>query len=259
MKILVCVKWVWDPLAVPQVSSVAELLDPKSPLRFQISRYDEYALEEALRIGECYAGSQVDAITVGPAASSGVLTRAMSLGAHHGAIILSSPQESSDAATVASRIAAYARPKAYDLIFTGVMSEDLMQGQVGPMLAAFLSISCATAVIKLEMSSENKSVIAERELEGGVFESFELSLPAVLTIQSGINVPRYPALSNKLRAMKYPFEQIDGSALGPSVNRQEWVSLSRPQRSRSGRILEGSVRGKAQELVNILRKRVVLT
>jgi electron transfer flavoprotein beta subunit len=258
MKILVCVKWACDPVSLSKIKNLSELVNPGSSFRFQINRYDEYAVEEALRIKDCTASVQVDAITVGPKEATAALVRALGLGADHGIHILTHQEEAFEAFAVATRIADYARQREYDIIFTGVMSEDLMQGQVGPMVAALLSASCATAVIRQALASDGSRVRVERELEGGLSEAFELLLPAVLTIQSGINVPRYPKLSCMLRAKKYPFEQIDERATSAPVTRQEILRLYDPQRSRFGRMLNGSVEDKARELVKVLRKRAIL-
>lgn len=258
MKILVCVKWACDPVSLSKIKNLSELMSPGRSFRFQINRYDEYAIEEALRIKDATPGVRVDAITVGPMEASAALVRALGLGADHGIHILTRQEEAFEAFAVASRIADYARQIQYDIIFTGVMSEDLMQGQVGPMVAALLSAPCATAVINLALASDGWRVRVERELEGGLSEAFELLLPAVLTIQSGINIPRYPKLSCMLRAKKYPFERIDGQATDPPVARQEVLRLSDPQRSRFGRMLNGNVEDKARELVKVLRKRAIL-
>jgi electron transfer flavoprotein beta subunit len=258
MKILVCVKWISDPVTIPEIDDLAEIVRPKRPFGYRANRYDEYAIEEALRIKEAISGTWIDALTVGPPECSEALVRALGMGADHGIHILVGERACLEAFAVASGIAAYARPRGYDLILTGVISEDFMQSQVGPMIAELITAPCATAVVHINPALDGSSVTVERELEGGVSELVELALPAVLTIESGTHIPRYPKLSYLLRAKKYPFERIEGRELAVPESRQELIRLSSAQRSRAGRILEGGTRDRVQELVAILDQRGLL-
>ena len=145
------------------------------------------------------------------------------------------------------------REKAYDLILCGVMSEDAMQGLVGPVLSGLLDWPCLTAVQTMTWTSGSREVICEREIEGGRQEVVSVELPALLTIQSSALRPRYPALSKLLRANQYPLEMInENSAL--SINeRQRIDALKPPMRTRKGIRLEGSPEDKAQQLATLLR------
>ena len=158
----------------------------------------------------------------------------------------------------ASLIAAWAGPRNYDLVLFGVMAEDDMQGQVGPLAAEFLDLPLATSVIKAEAFPENGTVRVEREVEAGRRESLELPTPAVLTIQSGINKPRYPTLSGLLRAKKQVQEVLAAAALGPCEARERAVSVGLPQKTRAGLTLEGGVRDKASRLLEILKEKSFL-
>jgi electron transfer flavoprotein beta subunit len=223
-----------------------------------MNRFDEFAVEEALTIKESVRNTRVDAITVGRARSSEVLRRALGLGATHAVHITLHEQGYVSPIVVASLMASYAGTKSYDLILAGVMSEDLMQGQVGPMIAGLMRLPCATATIMAQVSPDLRFVYAEREIEGGLRDCVELMLPAVLTVQSGINRPRYPSLSNMLRAKRQELETIDASSLESIAPREEIVGLRRPERSRRGRFLEGTTRDKAAELLHILRDRALV-
>ncbi|MDY7002004.1 MAG: electron transfer flavoprotein beta subunit/FixA family protein, partial [Thermodesulfobacteriota bacterium] len=155
----------------------------------------------------------------------------------------------------AARIASYAQDKAYDLILTGVMAEDDMQGQVGPILAELLNLPWATSVILAQVRPNRGTVSVEREIEGGRRDMLSLELPALLTIQTGINKPRYPSLSNLLRAKKQKPETIDAAELNAVEGREELVRVGYPQKSRSGLVLSGGRQEKAAALFRILREK----
>jgi len=162
------------------------------------------------------------------------------MGADSGIHLLTKDDPFEDPYSTAFLMAKYARDKGYDLILTGVMSEDLMQGQVGPMLGEMLSMNCATAVIATQISSDFSAVYVEREIEGGTRERWELTLPALLTIQTGINKPRYPALSQLLRAASQKAEVIKGERLGSPLARQVVTKTAIPEKQRRGLTLRES-------------------
>jgi electron transfer flavoprotein beta subunit len=159
---------------------------------------------------------------------------------------------------VASAIAKSVSQKSYSLYLAGVMSADLNQGLVGPMLAELLSLPIATAVVERRLSEDLRTVTVQRELEGGLREILEMSLPAVLTIQSGINKPRYPTLSNMFRAKKQTLETIDLSNQPTSGLRQELIRLRSPEKTRQGLLLEGTQKEKARQLIEILQAKALL-
>ena len=198
MKILVCIKQVCESKSPIQIDAHARWIQAEAITGYKMNRFDEFAIEEAVLLKEAYPGISIDAITLGPLRSAEVIKRAIGMGADHGVHLVTESEGYLNPFTIASRISDYARDKNYTLFLAGVMSEDLMQGQVGPMVAACLSLPWATAVIRQQMAPDNKSVFVEREIEGGSRDKLQLQLPAVLTIQSGINTPRYPSLSNLL-------------------------------------------------------------
>ncbi|MDM8517544.1 electron transfer flavoprotein subunit beta/FixA family protein [Desulfobacterales bacterium HSG16] len=193
-------------------------------------------------------------MTAGPEAAASALKRAMGMGADHGIHILTE-EIIDDPSATASLIAEYAKKKEYDLILTGVMSEDLMQGQVGPMIAELLFLPCATSVIDARLLPEEGRVKVEREIEGGEREVLELKLPALLSVQSGINDPRYPALSHLLRAARKGAETISAESLSSQVFRQSVVNMVIPPKDRQGLIIEGSAGEKAKSLEKIFREK----
>jgi electron transfer flavoprotein beta subunit len=179
----------------------------------------------------------------------------MGMGADHGAHIVDD-EVHDDPFRVAYCLAAFAGPRGYDLILTGVQSDDAMQGAVGPMVAACLGRPCATNVVATEWGQSE--VIAVRELESGRRERVALTLPAVLTIQSGPDAPRYPSLSNLLRANRTELETHVAAAFNPPVARQCVARLAYPQPSRACVMLEGTVVDKARRLRALLVERNVL-
>jgi electron transfer flavoprotein beta subunit len=223
-----------------------------------MNRFDECAVEEALLIKETFPNTSVDVISVGAPRAAIVIRRALGMGADHGIHIVSEQVGYVSPFVTASWIASCAKKNNYDLILTGVMAEDDMQGQVGQMIAEFLSLPCATSTIFERLSPHKGTVYVEREIEGGARDTLELSLPAVLTIQSGINIPRYPSLSNILRAKKEKVETIDAKSVGHPESRQRVVRVEYPQKSRSGVVLEGTQQEKAAQLLEILREKSLI-
>ncbi len=258
VKILVCVKQVPDSSDTLQLDEGTGGVYYKPSTLFRMNRFDEFALEEALLIRERLPGTIVHALSVGPERVGSTVRRALELGAEHGVHILSPSDEYDDPITVASLIAAYARAQGYDLVLTGIMAEDDMEGQVGIQVAELLSIPCSTSIISLTLSPEEGEMQVEREIEGGQREILKLPLPALLTVQSGINKPRYPSLSNVLRALRQELEVIPAASLNREDARRKTTALSYPLRVRSGMILSGTPLEKAESLLKILRDRSIL-
>jgi electron transfer flavoprotein beta subunit len=180
------------------------------------------------------------------------------MGADSGALIQMASDGYQSPFQVASWIAGFANKKKYDLILTGTMSEDDMQGQVGPMLAARLGLPWATSVIFEKIASNKKSIYVEREIEGGNRDTLELKLPAVITIQSGINTPRWPSLSNLLRAHSQELEKISINDLTNLPEMEVLAEVVYPRKNRAGRVLPGSLEEKAARLLTIFREKSLL-
>ena len=258
LKILVCIKQVCESESPIQIDEHARWIQTDAITGYKMNRLDEFAVEEAVLLKEAYPDTQIDAITLGPARAAEVIKRAIGMGADHGVHLVTESEGYINPFIIACRIADYARDKPYTLILAGVMSEDQMQGQVGPMIAACLSLPWATAVIRQQMAPDKKSVFAEREIEGGSRDTLQLQLPAVLTIQSGINRPRYPSLSNLLRANKQKLETIIADDSAQPVVRENVVRVAYPAKSRCGIYLTGNQAEKASRLLDLLRQRSLL-
>jgi len=258
MEILVCIKQVPDSESSILIDDNAAWIQSEEISEFRMNRLDEFALEEAVLIKEAFSDVIVDAISAGPDRSAEIIRRSIGMGADAGIHVDTGSEGYYSSFEIASWIAGYARDKQYDLILTGAMSEDNMQGQVGPMIARRLARPCATAVISEEIASDRKTIYVEREIEGGSRDTLELQLPAVLTIQSGINTPRYPSLSNLLRANKQKLTQIHIADFAQGTSPEKIAQIVYPQKTRAGTVLNGTAEEKAKQLVNSLRNKALL-
>ena len=258
MKILVCIKQVPESENPILIDDGNDWIQTDEICEFKMNRLDEFAVEEAVLIKEAISDTKIDALSVGPDRATEVVKRSIGMGADAGIHIDTESEGYHSSFEIAAWIAEYARGEPYDLILTGAMSEDNMQGQVGPMIAKQLSRPCATAVIFEKIASDRATIYVEREIEGGHRDTLELPLPAVLTIQSGINTPRYPSLSNLLRANKLELEKIPTTDLPRLAAHENLVQMVYPQKTRAGMVLTGSGEDKANRLIRILRGKALL-
>ena len=258
MNILVCIKAIPDPEQVIRTENGGPALVVDDGTDFRMNHYDEFAMEEAVLIKEAHPGTVVTAVTVGPEAARKPIKRAIGMGADNGIHILCDYPLSCDAAAVSAYIAQAAGESAFDLILCGIMSEDMMQFQVGPMLARRLSIPWTTAVVHESISPETGNISVERELEGGITAMMDIRLPALLTIQSGINDPRYPALSKLLRADASRIQVMPGDALMRPGSQSQMAGYGFPEKKRAGLILTGSPDEKAEKLLCLLKGKALL-
>lgn len=256
MKLLVCIKQIHDPDAPVSVNTDNSWVDIDGG-EYVMNRFDGFALEEALRIREEIPETRIDAVSVGPERVDAVLRRALGMGADHGIHILAESGGYLSPFATATWIAAYARACRYDLILTGIMSGDDMNGQVGSLVAEMLHLPCATSVIFRRMIPESGQIFVEREMEGGLLDALEIKLPALLTLQSGINQPRYPSLSKMLRANKHPMEVVPAGSLDLPTVHLSVMQTTLPQKMRAGLMLEGTPREKAGRLLDILQNRFI--
>jgi electron transfer flavoprotein beta subunit len=264
VKIVVCIKQILAP-EFAELSGRSEIkvggenpfpLTMPSPDDncYRLNPFDEYAIEEALRIREHFTDVTVDALSLGPKRCRRVLQRALEMGANNAALLhLGHPAPLTPFET-ASILACYFRDKAYDLILTGVMAEDGMNGQTGQLIAALLDMPCASAVISEHLQSPRGPVYVEREEDGGERTAYEICLPAVLTIQSGINRPRYPALSHVLRARTQEISIMDAAPLRPAP-RERINGVSRTESSATCTFIMGTLPEKARQFLDFCRQK----
>lgn len=221
-------------------------------VKFTINPYDEYAVEEALRLKEQLGGT-VTVVSAGPPRAAEALRTALAMGADE-AVLLSDERIRTDEYGIARLLAAYFRSRTYDLILGGNFSVDNGAGQVAVRLAKLLDLPHVGSVTRLSVSGNRAT--AERDAEGDT-ETVEVPLPALFTAQQGLNDPRYPSLPGIMKAKKKPFQQLGLDELGLSeadiAAKTERTSLSLPPERKAGRILQGSPQEQARELVHLLK------
>jgi electron transfer flavoprotein beta subunit len=211
MDIIVCIK------RVPEVAEIDLQVDPSGKgiktgdLVFAVNDWDNYAIEEAVRIKEKHGG-KVTAITIGPEESEDVLRRALALGADDAVMVTDPKTEGADAYATAKVLAAAIKNIPYTIILTGALADDDAYAQVGASLAELLGIPHATLVTNMEIG--DKRVKIKRELEGGLEEALDIATPAVFTIQTGINEPRYVSIMGIRKVAKKEIGKQDLGAIG---------------------------------------------
>ncbi|REJ13353.1 MAG: electron transfer flavoprotein subunit beta [Caldibacillus debilis] len=223
-------------------------------VEFIINPYDEYAVEEAIRVKEAHGG-EVTVITVGSEESEKQLRTALAMGADKAVLINTEEDlDSGDEYTTAKIIAEYLKDKEIDIIFAGNVAIDGGSGQVGPRVAELLGIPCITTITKLEIDGKNVSVI--RDVEGDE-ERIEAPLPVLVTAQQGLNEPRYASLPGIMKAKKKPLEELELDDLDLDEDdvaaKTETVEIFLPPEKKAGKILQGELADQVKELVSLLR------
>jgi electron transfer flavoprotein beta subunit len=248
MKIAVCIKQVptreWQP----------RLNDAKTWIREQDASYelnepDAYALEEALRLREKHNG-EVVVCAAGPARVQQVIREALARGADRAIHVEDESLASADAAVTSAALAAAMADERFDLVLTGLQSDDQGHAQVGVMLAERLQMPHSTIIMEVQIESSRLRV--KRELEGGWFQWIAMPLPALLTIQSGINQLRYATLKGIMAAKKKEIKKVP--LAGGLAAAQQIVALALPTRSKQTHMIGGSAPEAARDLVKRLRE-----
>ncbi|MGE3801495.1 MAG: electron transfer flavoprotein beta subunit/FixA family protein [Candidatus Kapaibacterium sp.] len=243
MNIVVCVSQTPDTTTKIQVGSDGKHIDPTG-VKFILNPYDEFAVEEGLKLREAHGGG-VTLLCVGNDSAKENIRLGLAMGADKA--ILVKDEAKGDSFSVASQLADVLKELEPDIILFGRQSIDYDSAQMGPTVAELLDLPVITFVTKLEL--DGTTVKAERDIEGGK-EVVVASLPCVITAQKGLNEPRYPKLPDIMKAKSKPIEERAGSA--PSL-RVETVSLHKPEQKGSGKVLDGTPEG-VKELVRLLRE-----
>jgi electron transfer flavoprotein beta subunit len=252
VNIVVCVKHVPDT-EVPIRIRADERGIEESGLNFVLNFYDEHGVEEALRIKERLGGT-VTLVTAGPARAVEALRTGLAMGADAAIHIQDPALASLDHIGTARVLAATIKSVPCDLVLCGKLSTDDNAAIVGPALAEFLGLPQATAVTKLDLGDGKAT--AHREVEGAV-EVLEVTLPAVITVERGINEARYPSLPGIMRAKRTPVTVRTLADLGigtPPAAHVELLGLTPPPRRQAGRRLEGEPAAVVHDLVRALRE-----
>jgi electron transfer flavoprotein beta subunit len=250
MKIAVAIKQVPLRDSPLRVAASGKWIE-EDGLSFEINEPDAYALEEALQLREKHGG-EVVVLCAGPPRASQTIREALAKGADRAIHIEDAGLASLDTLGVAHLLAEALRAESPDLILTGLQSDDLGSGQTGVVMAELLGLPHSTIIMQVEVREKNIRV--KRELEDGWFQHIEMPLPAVLTIQSGLNKLRYATLMGIKRAKAKEIKVLTASVLGappaPSVTIDK---IYAPQKGKQAQIFEGDARTAAAQLVEKLR------
>jgi electron transfer flavoprotein beta subunit len=245
MRIAVCIKRVPDTETRVRIAPDGKSLD-EAGVKFVLNPYDEFAVEEALQRKEQADVGEIVIYCVGPAASQETIRTALAMGADRG-VLLQSDRLPADGLEVAKALAAELNAGEWDLILCGKMAIDDYNHQVGPMLAELLGLPCVTTVAHLHLDGATGT--AEREIEGGM-EVVEFPLPAVITVDKGLNEPRYPALKGIMAAKKKP---LDVKPIALAAGGIELLKLAPPAERTAGKIV-GEGAAAVPALIKLLRE-----
>src|SRR5688572_13187050 len=215
---------------------------------FELNEPDAYALEEALRLKEKHSG-EVVVCSAGPARAAQVIREALARGADRAIHVESDALAAADGSAVAEALAGAIRDENFDLVLTGLQSDDQGFGQVGVILAEKLGMPHATIIMEVQVADGGLRV--KRELEGGWFQWMTLPLPALLTIQSGINQLRYATLKGIMAAKKKEIRKVSPAA-APAPT-QRILRMFFPEKGKKTQMIAGSAGDAAKELVAKLR------
>ena len=250
MKIAVCIKQVPAkdaPLEIPQGGSWIRETD----ISYEMNEPDSFALEEALRLREKHGG-EVVVISMGPERARQTMKEALAKGANRGILISDDKFFLLDPLGSAKSLAAALQKENCDLILTGLQSDDQGFGQTGVLLAELLGLPHATIIMQIEVQEGRMRL--KRELEAGWFQWVELPMPAVLSIQSGINKVRYATLQGIMAAKKKEIVTIPRESLGVTHEPTERVErIYVPQKTKKTEFLTGTPKEAAAKLVEKLR------
>jgi electron transfer flavoprotein beta subunit len=243
MKLVACINHVPDTTAKINPGPDGKSID-KTGVGFIINPYDEFAVEECLRLKE-KNGGEVVVVSLGGDSHKETLRKALAMGADKA--VLLKDESVRDSFSVARALADYVKEVSPDAIFFGKQSIDGDDAAVGSMVAEMLGLPSVSVVVKLEIA--DGKAVAEREIEGG-HEKVETKLPAVFTAQKGLNEPRYPSLKGIMSAKNKPIEE---KAPTPASSRSELLSMQRPPAKSAGKVV-GTDASAVPELVRLLHE-----
>ncbi len=223
----------------------------ESDLSFEVNEPDAYALEEALQLKEKHGG-EVIALCAGPERASQTIREALAKGADRAIHIEAANLNELDTLGVAKLLAAAAASEKPDLILTGLQSDDLGSGQTGVVMAELMGVPHSTIIMQVEASEG--SVRVKRELENGWFQHIEMPLPAVLTIQSGLNKLRYATLMGIKKAKTKEVKRVTPADLGGAALAVAKIEkMYAPHKAKQTQIFEGDPKTAAAKLIEKLK------
>jgi len=255
MKILVCIKQVPDMESKFKVNGEGNWYDG-SDLAWRMNEYDEYAVEQAVQLKEQVGDSDLTVLSIGPDRVKEMMKKALAMGCDRGAHIADDDFFKKDPYEIASVIAEFAKDQGFDLIFTGMQSQDRGSAQVGVLVAEMLELPSITTIV--DFAFDDGQITAKRELEGGIKSIIKTAVPALVTCQLGLNTPRYPTLPNIMKAKRKEMLSIQIADLLKVEGKQETAKAYFPERKGGGLVLEGDVGDLADQLIKILKDKTAV-
>lgn len=256
MNIIVCVKQVPDTESKIRIAQDNKSID-ESNINFVVNPFDEYAVEEALRIKEA-KGGEVTLISAGKEKVIAALRTCLAMGADKAILIKDDLFDTSDSLTIAKALSSTIKDLPFDLILFGKLGVGTDHGQIGPMVAQLLNLPHVGVVVKLEL--KNGMLVAYREIERAM-EIIESSLPAVVTAQKGLNEPRYASLKGIMMAKKKEITineaseaGLSSAEMGEEGAKMKVEEIGLPPERAAGKIIEGEPAEAAQKLAQLLRQ-----
>ncbi len=252
MKILVCIKQVPDMESKFKVDADGTWYE-RSDLAWRMNEYDEYAVEQAVQLREQVKDADLTVLCIGGDQVKETMKKGLAMGCDRGAHIADDDSSSREPFEKAGIIAEYAKDKGFDLIFTGMQSQDRGSAQVGILIGEFLDMPSISTVVDFTYSEGVVNV--KRELEGGVKACVTARTPLVVTCQLGLNTPRYPTLPNIMKAKRKELLSLPVADLLKVDSRQETAKIYFPEKKGGGLILEGDVAELTDKLIQILKEK----
>ena len=259
MNIICCLKQVPDTEAQIKIASDGKSI-VTDDIKWVMNPYDEYGVEEALRLKEKFGG-EVIVVGLGPKRVTESIRTALAMGADRGFLISDDALDGSDSIATAKALAAVIKDLEYDIIFTGQRGVDDDMGVVGAVLAEFLNIPHFSVIDKVEVAEDGKSVKVNRPVEGQIL-IIESNLPALITAQKGLNEPRYASLPGIMKAKKKPLDEktlsdlgLDAAEFGEGARKVKILEMTPPPAREAGKVIEGETpQEKAAELARLLHE-----
>jgi electron transfer flavoprotein beta subunit len=259
VNILVCLKQVPDTETQIKIAQDGRSIATDN-IKWIMNPYDEYAVEEALRIREKFGG-EVTIISVGPSRVTESIKTALAMGADKAIRVDDLSIGVSDSLGISNILAAVIKGLSYDIILCGKQGVDDDHGLAGSMLAELLGIPQISVVTKLEVSEDGSNLKAQREIEGATL-AIEAPLPALITTQKGLNEPRYASLPGIMKAKNKPLDvktvadlDLDADRVGESGAKMKVVQITLPKEREAGKIVEGETpQEKAANLARLLHE-----
>lgn len=252
MNIYVCIKQVPDTETKIKLNGDSSWIDTAG-VKWIMSPYDEFAVEEALRLKEKNAGSTVTVLSAGPARVVDSIRTALAMGADNG-IHVEIPENADNTMAAKALAGALKKEAKVDIVFTGKEAIDDGAAQTSQLIAEYFGIPCVTVVLNVEYGAS--SVKCKREVEGGAFETIEAQLPVLLAAQKGLNEPRYASLPNIMKAKKKEVKALKAAdvGVGDAGQKIRFKNFQLPPPKQAGKKISGDPAAQAKELARLLHE-----